>query len=290
MAFATKTWYVGWLGEMRALPSPEPDFDLSEVRYGGIHQGLSGARTVDVTGSRQKFDFTFKYLTESEYQWLRSLSQRLIRQPNYLVNPMRKNLLSVQASTGVWHAMDDNGMQNVNSALSFDYFNDFPTGLSVTGTRSVRIVSASTAPNFVVMDGGQRFIPATVGEPITYSIYMRTTSGTANVDMYVQTMDKYGATNVGPGVVSTKAVTTAWQRFTVTHTPATTGIAAARLGLQFATNTTYNVLLAAPQAEYSASVTPWDLGGGVVKCSIDQIDVTSHRYPLLDVDVTLLEA
>lgn len=290
MAFAAKTWYLGWLGDMRALPVPEPDFDLTEVRYGGVHQGLSGARTVDVTGLRQKFDFTFKYLTEAEFQFMRALHQRLVRQPNYLINPMRKNLLSSQASVGVFHTMDDNGLQNVNGVLSYDYFQDYPTGLAVAGTRSPRIVSAATSPNFVVIDGGERFIPVFLNEPITYSIYMRTTSGTANVDMYVQTMDKYGSVGVGPGVVSTKTVTTAWQRFTVTHTPTTSGIFGARLGLQFATATTYNVLLAAPQCEYGSVATAWDVGGGVVKCSIDEIDVSSHRYPLLDVDVTLLEA
>lgn len=290
MTFAEKTWYLGWLGDMRALPSPEPDFDMTEVRYGGVHQALNGARTMDTTGYRQQFKFDFKYLSESEYQWLRALYLGNVTEPLYLMNPLRKNLLSPQASTGTWHTTLDNGLQNVNSAIAYDFVNDYPTGLPISGTRSPRLLSVATAPAFVVVDGGTRFAPAAVGEPLTYSMYMRTTSGTANVDMYIQTMDKYGVTNLGTGVISTKAVTTSWQRFTTTHTPSVAGIAAARFGLQLTTASTYNVLLAAPQAEYGASATPFSIGGGLSKVLIDSIDSASPRYPLSNVSVTLLEA
>lgn len=290
MAFAPKTWYLGWLGDMRALPVPEIGFDMTEVRYGGVHQALNGARTMDTTGYRQKFDMDFKYLSESEYAWLRSLYLGNVQEPLYLVNPLRTNLLSQQASMGTWHGTLDNGMQNVSFASAYDFVNDFPTGLPVAGTRVPRVLSVATAPAYVVMDGGTRFVPSTVGEPITYSIYMKTTSGTANVDMYIQTMDKYATTVVGPGITSTKAVTTAWQRFTVTHTPATAGIAAARFGLQFSSATTYNVLLAAPQVEYGSVATPFSIGGGLSKVLIDSIDSESPRYPLSNVSVSFLEA
>lgn len=290
MVFAAKTWYLGWLGDMRALPVPETGFDMTEQRYGGVHQALNGARTMDTTGYRQQFKFDFKYLSEDEFQWLRSLFLGNVTEPLYLMNPLRKNLLSAQASTSTWHTTLDNGLQNVNSVITYDFFNDYPTGLPISGTRSPRLLSVASVPAFVVVDGGTRFVPATVGEPITYSIYMRTTSGTANVDMYIQTMDKYALTNVGTGVVSTKAVTTAWQRFTVTHTPSVAGVAAARFGLQLTTATTYNVLLAAPQAEYGASATTFSIGGGMSKVLIDSIDSESPRYPLNNVSVTLLEA
>jgi hypothetical protein len=263
---------------------------MTEVRYGGVHQALNGARTMDTTGYRQKFDMDFKYLSESEYAWLRSLYLGNVQEQLYLMNPLRKNLLSQQASMALWHGTLDNGMQNVAFASSYDFFNDFPTGLPVAGTRVPRVLSVATAPAYVVMDGGTRFVPANVGEPLTYSIYMRTTAGTASVDMYVQTMDKYGVGTVGPGVIATKSVTTSWQRFTVTHTPATVGIAAARFGLQLATATTYNTLLAAPQVEYGASATPFSIGGGLSKILIDSIDSESPRYPLSNVSVTLLEA
>jgi|SRR5690242_4689670 len=290
MAFAAKTWYLGWLGDMRPLPVPEVDFDMTEVRYGGVHQALNGARTMDTTGYRQKFQMDFKYLSEADYAWLRSLYLGNVQEPLYLMNPLRNNLLSQQASMGVWHGTLDNGMQNVSFASAYDFVNDFPTGLPVAGTRVPRILSVATAPAYVVLDGGTRFFPTTVGEPLTYSIYMRTTTGSANVDMYLQTMDKYGTTNTGPGLIGTKAVTTSWQRFSITHTPATAGIAATRAGLQLASAGTYNVLLAAPQVEYGSVVTPFSIGGGLSKVLIDSIDSESPRYPLSNVSVSFLEA
>jgi hypothetical protein len=290
MVFAAKTWYLGWLGDMRALPVPETGFDMTEERYGGVHQALNGARTMDVTGYRQKFNMDFKYLSEDEYLWLRSLYLGNVTEPLYLMNPLRKNLLSAQASTGTWHTTLDNGLQNVNAAVTYDFFSDYPTGLPISGTRSPRLISVATGPSFVVIDGGTRFVPVTVGEPVTYSMYMRTTSGTANIDMYVQTLDKYAVTNLGTGVISTKTVTTAWQRFTVTHTPSVAGIAAARFGLQLVTASTYNILLAAPQVEYGNTATAFSIGGGLSKVLIDSIDSESPRYPLSNVSVSFLEA
>lgn len=289
MAFAEKTWYLGWLGDMRALPSPETNFDISEIRYGGVHQALNGARTMDTTGYRRQFKMDFKYLTEDDYMWLRSLYLGNVTEPLYLINPLSKNLLSPQASMGLWHSTLDNGMQNVSNASSYDFVNDYPTGLAISGTRSPRVLSVATAPAYVVMDGGGKFIPATVGERIVFSMYMRTTAGTANVDMYIQTVDKYRA-NLGAGIVSTKAITTSWQRFNVTHTPSTSGVVGARLGLQLSTATTYNTLLAAPQAEYATAVTPFSIGGGAPQVLIDSIDSESPRYPLSNVSVTFLEA
>ena len=289
MAFAEKTWYLGWLGDMRALPVPETGFDMTEVRYGGVHQALNGARTMDTTGYRRQFKMDFKYLTEDEYMWLRSLYLGNVTEALYLINPLSKNLLSQQASMGVWHATLDNGMQNVSSASAYDFVNDYPTGLAISGTRSPRLISVATAPAYVVMDGGNKFIPATVGERIVFSMYMRTTSGTANIDMYIQTIDKY-RNNLGSGIISTKAITTAWQRFNVTHTPSTAGVVGARLGLQLTTAATYNTLLAAPQAEYATAVTPFSIGGGAPQVLIDSIDSESPRYPLSNVSVTFLEA
>jgi len=290
MVFAAKTWYLGWLGDMRALPVPETGFDLSEERYGGVHQALNGARTMDTTGFRQQFKFDFKYLSDDELQWLRSLYLGNVTEPLYLINPLRKNLLSAQASTGTWHATLDNGLQNLNSVITYDFVNDYPTGLPISGTRSPRLLSLASAPASVVIDGGARFVPVVVGEPITFSIWMRTTSGTASVDMSIQTYDKYAASTVGAGATSTKSVTTSWQRFTLTHTPSVAGAVGAKFSLVLNTLTTYNVLLAAPQAEYGNAATTFSIGGGMTKVLIESIDSESPRYPLNNVSVTLLEA
>ncbi len=288
MAFDPKTWYLGWLGDMRALPTPEIGLDMSEVRMGGVHQGLNGARTVDILGFRTQFDMDFKYLSEDEYAWLRAMHTRFVREPLYLINPLRKNLLSQQASTGYVHSVYDVGIQNVSS-LTMDTVLDFPTGVPAGGTVVPRVISAPTTYCYLVMDGGVRFIPIFQNEPLTYSMYMRTTSGTASVDMYIQTMDKYGVATVGPGMVSTKTVTTSWQRFSMTHTPTTAGVAGARIGVQLVTAGTYNVCFAAPQVEYGSVVTPFQQGGGSLKVAIDQISSESPRFPLSNVSLSLVE-
>lgn len=284
MPFDPGTWYLGWLGELRALPIPEPGLTTTEKRFGGVHESLNGARAVDVTGFRTEYRFTFPYLSEDGYRWLRALYLRHIRGPHYLINPLRTNLLSPQCSTGYVHGIRDYGWQALG--LSVDYVQDFPPTAGIPGNRACRVVN-SAASGSLIADGNKKFIPVIPGEDVTFSTYLRADAPTT-LTMFLDHIDTSG--NVVPGGATRSVnVPTSWTRFLLTHTP-TVEAAAVRPGFSFSAAQTYDTAFAAPQVEYGTSATGVDLGGGSTKVLIDQITSTSPQFPLSDVSVTLLEA
>lgn len=283
MVFAAKTWYVGWLGEMRSLLTPEVDFDNSEQRYGGVHQALNGARTVDVTGYRSSFNMEWDYLSEGEQEWLYALYNRLIDQPHYLINPLKKNLISKQASVSYAHNIDDNGIMFGPGALR-EWRNDYPPGLSVVGSR-VPVLTSADGLTSIVVDGDSKWVPVNDGEPVTLSIYMKA-DAPISMELVPDWSDKYHEpTGLGPTFIQN--ITTEWERYSVTVTPDATQFGV-RLGMLFDDGLN-NIRFAAPQIEYGDTVTPWEMGGGSVKIAIDQISSSSPRFPLSNISVNILE-
>lgn len=284
MALQTKTWYFGWLGEMRTLLTPEVGLTNTDERLGGVHQALSGARTVDITGLRRIYEMDWNYLTDAEVAWLYAFYRKMINQPAYLLDPMKKNLLSEQASTMRMHRNNDLGVQ-MSSLIVREYRNDFPAGLPIIADRCPIFVSSNVG-GYIRFDGTDTFIPAFTGEPITFSVYMRVDSGTINVSMILDWVDKYGV-DLTPTNQS-KTITTTWQRFSVTVTP--TGSQAGVRSAFVLPGGTMNLRMAAPQVEYASAPTAWEMGGGRSKVMIEEITSESPRFPLNNISVTFLEA
>lgn len=284
MALTPRTWYFGWLGEMRPLLTPEVNLTNSDERIGGVHQAISGARTVDVTGMRRTYEMDWNYMTDAELAWLYAFYRRFITQPAYLIDPMKKNLLSQQASIMRMHRNNDLGIHQ-SSLMVSEYRNDFPSGLAITGDR-VPIFVSSNPGAYIRFDGNDTYVPVFTGEPVTFSVYMRVDSGSINVSMIFDWVDKYGASLPTTNIV--KNITTSWQRFSITVTPS-----GAQAGLRPAfvvDGGTMNLRMAAPQVEYASAPTAWEMGGGRAKVLIEDIQSQSPRYPLNNISVTLLEA
>src|SRR5690554_2646520 len=94
----SKRWYLGPAGALQELTCPEPNIKANLVRYGGVHQGLSGARTVDVTGHRYEYAFDWDYMEQAEWAWLEAMHLRHVPGPFRLLNPLKKNRLAPQSS------------------------------------------------------------------------------------------------------------------------------------------------------------------------------------------------
>lgn len=290
MALQKATWYLGWLGEMRTLPTPEVGLTNTEERYGGVHQGLTGKRVMDITGYRTTYEMDFRLLSEDDYRWLRAMYLNLVTPPNtlYLLNPMRKNLLSQQASQMVTTNSNDLGVSSSVSTVVTSYANDFPPAVSnIQGSRSYNLVSTSGPSNFIRFDGNTTYIPLFTGEPVTVSMYVRCEASTVAFNMVLDCFNKYAVQTTTPSIGQT--ATTTWQRISYTFTPSGDQLGL-RLALVFPTAGTKNLHIASPQIEYSSAATAWDLGGGRTKVLIDQISSSSPRFPLSDVSVTFLEA
>jgi len=286
MAWDPATWYIGWLGEMRALPTPEVGLSNVEERFGGVHQGLNGARTMDTLGTRLRYDMSFRYYNNDDLAFLRALYTQMIPGPHYLINPMHKNLLSLQASAGYSHTLNDLGL-SFRKEVNREYANDYPTGLDITGSRSVKATTQSVTSGYVRFDGETKFAPWQAGQTMTFSVYMKAdVAYTAN--FVGDTVDKNGTTAASAGTFA-KNITTSWARYSMTVTQA--GVQAGlRPAIIFPTGTNLNLYFAAPQLEMGASPTTFKFGGGVSKIFIDQMTSTSPRFPLNEVDMTLLEA
>src|SRR5690606_23969820 len=94
-----KTWYLGPLGKLRGVVGPDAGTTATSTRYGGVHQGLTGARTMDITGHRREVEFQFTYLEKAEFEWLNALHARMVPGPLYLLDPRYRNRLSPQATS-----------------------------------------------------------------------------------------------------------------------------------------------------------------------------------------------
>src|SRR5687768_3365132 len=91
-------WYLGPAGDLRALECPERDVNVSDVRYGGVDQGLSAAPMVDVTGGEMQIDMTRADLDEFDFPWFAGMPVRHTPCPVSLITPPTTNLTSAEAS------------------------------------------------------------------------------------------------------------------------------------------------------------------------------------------------
>lgn len=274
------TWLLGPPGDLRELVTPETNMTISEVRYGGVHQGLNGARTMDVTGVKTDIVLVFEYLEESDYRWLQALHTRHIPGPHRLINPLRKNRLSIHGASCNPSPSKRPGVSL--SAGSWDWVNEWPTAAG-PGYRSV-LWTDRIADARAYFDEG-RGSSVTPASPVTGSVYLKGPSSfTANLrfDWY----DRYGVF-ISFSTTENASITTSWQRFSITRTPP----AGAYLGeLSVGATPTTNIQIAAAQWEEGSTMTAWDQGGGEMEVLIDQMPATSPRFPLMNSSVTLLEA
>ena len=274
-------WYIGPAGDLKQLVCPEINLAVSDVRYGGVHQAISGARIMDVTGTKQDIVMNFNFLDESDYRWLQALQTRHIPGPHRLINPLRKNRLTVQSASVNPTASIRPGVKL--SAGTWDWVNDWPTAAGY-GMRSTEW-SARTASSTLKFDSVQG-TPLFPLEQFTGSVYIKGSSAIASGSLTIDYYDRYGVF-LSSATPEAASVTTSWARYTITRT-APTNAATAVLGVTATATTTMRV--AAAQLEPGATATAWDQGGGAPLVLVDQLPSTSPRFPLMNCSVTLLEA
>lgn len=280
---ATGDWYLGPAGDLRVLECPEVNLNITDVRYGGVHQGLSGARTIDLTGVKMQIDLQLNYLSETQHLWLRAMHTRHIPGPVYLVNPLERNLMSKESAMSRVVYFDGNGVYSNTSAYphNWEWEASYPTG--VPGTRAVKRTGIPASSVKWQIDAGRK-IPVTAGAAYDWSAYLKSDSAktiTFGIDWY----DKAGV--FLSASTSAKSVTTSWTRFDMSATAP----ANAALAVPTWTSTT-NVSFTSTALQFEAGSTPtsWTLGGGSMAVMIDQMPTNSPRYPLRNSNITLLEA
>lgn len=275
------SWYLGPTGDLRELECPEADVNVTDVRYGGVHQALSGARVIDVTGVKMQVDLNMTYLSEAQYTWLEALHTRHIPGPLFLVNPLKRNMLSKQASMSATADFPGMGVYKTGVA-NWAWVMDFPSAAG-PGVRSVERTGLPASSVTFNLDS-QRKIPVTAALSYTFSAWMRGTSS-KTITFGITWYDITGA--VLSSSTAAKSVTTSWAR----HTHTATAPAGAVLAMP-TWNSTTNVSFrsTAVQFEQASAATDWQIGGAVLTVAVDQMTTVSHRFPFWNCAIVLLEA
>lgn len=277
------TWYLGPAGNLRKLFCPERDISMNLVRYGGVHQGLSGARTMDVTGHKYEFGFRWNYMTYADWVWLEALHTRYYPGPFWLISPMKNNLLSresaaLQLSTNTTH-----GVETTFGSVTGNL--DWPTGVGLQAA-SFNIAAAGSGAT-MTLDEGLGF-PAIAGETYNVNLYVKNTivAGTTGTNTFaINWLDSAGAV-IGTPTQVTLGQSSSWNQRSLSSVPPA-GAVTGFVKILINTGATYR--FAAPMVNIGASALPWEIGGAASLVVVDQLGTSSPRFPLTDCSLTLLE-
>lgn len=271
-------WFLGPLGDLRELVCPEPDMTLNQVSYGGTFQGLSGARSRDFTGTKAEYEFELKWLDQVEYDWLNALDTRMVPGPLYLIDPFKKNRMSIQGCKMTRPLVQYPQMQYKLSA-------DRPAELTLP-IQSLNITSWASYADVINIQFDRGYvIPVNPLEWLTFSVYMKA-SAAATGRLYVDYLDRYGA--VVSSYYETKSVVTGWQRNSMTRQMPSTAYAI-RFYWQTALPRT-ELYFCAPQVESGTTVSEWEMGGGANTVIVESLETSSHIFPTRNTNLKLLEA
>lgn len=276
-----RVWYLGPLGNVRPLPTPETDMDFTVIAYGGVHQGLSGARTKDITGHKSELSLSWSYLQPEEYAWLQAMHEGYFPGPFSLLNPLKKNRLSRESSAVRSVRRDTAGLRipsgNVNRVRQV------PEDIDLGG---MSLMWDSWGSNRTLSFDTDRMVPVLDEETVTFSVYLLGSTG-FSVDVWLSYFDADGGTE-GESERQSFTMSTSFQRVSVTATVGSS-VVAARPNIEPQTDSG-TLAIAAPQLEHGREATPWGLGGAASTVLIDELTTTSPRYPLYGAELSLLEA
>lgn len=279
----TATWYLGPVGDIRPLVCPERGISMNLVRYGGVHQGLSGARVMDVTGHKYEYSFQWTYMDYSEWIWLEALHTRYFPGPFWLINPMKANLLTRESAALKFATNGTHGIET--SSLTYSTSTDWPSGVGITN-QSLTIIGAGSG-GVLTFDEGLGFPPIS-GETYWVNLYVKNTvvaGTTAENTFAINWVDSTGSV-IGTPTQVTLGQSGSWTNVSLSSTPPA-GAVYGFVKLLIKNGATYKI--AAPVVNIGSSAHTWEIGGGASKVVIDQLTTTSPRFPLTDCTMTLLE-
>lgn len=279
------TWYFGPPGNLRALECPEPGVQITDVRYGGVHQALSGARTVDSTGFKQEVSFNWDYLTESDYTFLDSLWKGHHKGPFPLINPLKKNRLSSDA-TRLMPSISPRASTTV-SALDFSLV--VVEQSPVQNAQRALWIGSWDPPNPMVRFDTHHKTPVRSGEQITCSVYAGIvgTAGSHSATLELQYWNHY-KTPIHTVQTQSISLTDTWTRFSITRTlPSDVALVEFRFR---GSSDEFQQYVMCPQIEVGATATAWEPGGGAPMMVMDRFSTESPRFPYRNISLTLGEA
>lgn len=296
---------LGAAGQMFSLQIPE-NGGLTENprKSGGVHQGISGARTIDNQGIRRDYSITWEDLNEADCSALRQAYAfvRDAARPVRLVVPHRVNMLGAACSSAR-SAADPRQMVTTFEAADPGVLvttklvprPDQDAGYALTPrlTRYVEIQNQATGYLNVWADGNPGIVPASAtpvveGRTYTLSAYYRRTASAGFGDGALrfghrrEDGDLTGAPTFP--LVNLTSATWTWASVTVT---VPTGWPLAYPLITIGQAETLQV--AAMQLEEGPTRTTWRLGSGVPVVALTDLSFTDTEWPRRNATLTAIE-
>lgn len=278
-------WLFGPAGDLRPLPPPEGGVVNSVDRFGGIHTAINGGRTVDVLGYRARYEFELPFVPEDEYFRLEALYTLAEPRSLKLIDPMRRNLLSRDASMARPADATQRGLYtDMASHLAWPRIPDSPVSWTTRGAGWTGFGPDS----FLRFDRGNR-VPVNGQSQLTFSVYLKA-SVELEVDISLGAFIDNTETDPVPGV---QELLPAGEWVRVEHVfDVPVGLHEVSPDLRVVSAevpTGAYLQVMTPQLEYGDEATAPALGGGAITVAIEDMQTVSPRYPYQSVSLTLLE-
>lgn len=249
---------------------------------------------MDITGFRSEYQLEFRFLDRDEFAWLELLHTRMVPGPHWMIDPLKKNRLSVAACRLVVTPYGKTGVRPPVGA-SIGASPVFPSsGIDFRG-HSAYVWNWTDQNPRVQFDAG-RYIPLLPSESITGSVYLQSSIGNiTGSTLRFDWFDRYGEPLSGtPSSSSSSFNLTAntWVRQSFTAS-APAGAAACRFSIVVGTLSDPDdtiLAFAAPQVESGTQATDFEVGCASPEVLIEQLETESPRFPYRNVTLTILEA
>jgi hypothetical protein len=263
--------WIGRAGTLVQLRSPAPGYSATDLIRGGTHELASGGTVRDRVGTSRRFVLNWPVLTEAEWSTVRTLAR--LPGPWRYLDPLERNLLTANQSTGTDELRDATGFRAVGQgAVSSDATYavsglrsarwDSDTALAATG----RGVSLSAA----AVDATWAAVRPSVAH--SFSVWARASvavSAQARIEWYSSAGSLISTDTGTAASVSTSGFT----QLTCVNKTSPSTAAYAVCGVTNTTTTSAALLLwlDQPQFEEGAAATDWRLGAGTPLVAVESL-------------------
>jgi len=275
-----ETFMLGPLGYMLDLPSPSARAGVNapQNRYGGVFESATGKKTVDVLGSRRKWEFNWVNLAKNQDSLLRAFWLQTAMQSLRFIDPFADNLLTPDASSGgSTSKTSDSFTKTAGTSLG-------PIAITTPVLADILVpfishaqqwvMPASTVGQLWADDNAYFRIPIRDTRPL-YLKWLATGSGT--VHAAVKPYNKAGSSltvQTGSGV----ALDATWKAITYTYTPTASSHYSFSAGLTLDSSAGIKTILLTAGQVNDVSGVDWSLGEGVGPVIITSYDPTYSHY------------
>lgn len=291
-------FWLGPLGRLVPLSSPERDIERSMEMSGASNTSLDGTTTLDIRGFRRTWKLATTYLDVNDLSYLQACYQGLVSGPLRLIDPINKNRLSASTSAATkasefpggrtnWYSAGGSVLSSYGSTPDIAYTRYDGTAVTYSPDTYISWNAPAAGTLSAEVSGSKplntKAVPARVGEVLTLSLYLRVASGGGTGTAYLRAVDASGAV-VGTASASTSL--TVWTPLSATLTVPATAVGVV---VQFGSTLEGAYEVCQLQVEEGNAPTPWVAGQGCPEVAFLGLEEVSPRYPQVSCALTLKE-